>query len=108
LDANAGSADFSGYTINSAGRLSLINGSQVAASTGGGPIDLAASNDGQYLYVESGGTGTVDEFRVNSDGPWSRSAWSRRRMASKASWPSDLVTDSLAGAVVEAAPAPAS
>jgi DNA-binding beta-propeller fold protein YncE len=66
--ANAGSADLSGYAINSAGTLSLINGSQVSASTGGGPIDLAASSDGQYLYVESGATGTVDEFRVNSDG----------------------------------------
>jgi 6-phosphogluconolactonase (cycloisomerase 2 family) len=66
--ANAGSADLSGYAINSAGALSLINGSKVAASTGGGPIDLAASGDGRYLYVESGGTGTVDEFRVSSDG----------------------------------------
>jgi DNA-binding beta-propeller fold protein YncE len=66
--ANAGSADLSGYAINSAGTLSLINGSQVAASTGGGPIDLAASSGGQYLYVESGGTGAVDEFRVTSDG----------------------------------------
>ena len=66
--ANAGSADLSGYAINSAGALSLINGSQVAATTGGGPIDLAVSSDGQYLYVESGGTGTVDEFRVNIDG----------------------------------------
>jgi len=66
--ANAGSANLSGYAINSEGTLSLITGSQVAASTGGGPIDLAASNDGQFLYVESGGTGAVDEFRVNSDG----------------------------------------
>jgi DNA-binding beta-propeller fold protein YncE len=66
--ANAGSADLSGYVINAAGALSLINGSQVSASTGGGPIDLAASSDGQYLYAESGGTGTVNEFRVNADG----------------------------------------
>jgi DNA-binding beta-propeller fold protein YncE len=66
--ANAGSADLSGYAISSAGALSLIHGSQVAAGTGGGPIDLAASSGGQYLYVESGGTGTVDEFRVSSDG----------------------------------------
>jgi 6-phosphogluconolactonase (cycloisomerase 2 family) len=66
--ANAGSGDLSGYAINSAGTLSLINGSQVAASTGGGPIDLAASGDGRFLYVESGGTGTVDEFHVDSDG----------------------------------------
>lgn len=66
--ANAGSADLSGYAISSAGALSLINGSQVAASTGSGPIDLAASTDGQFLYVESGGTGTVDAFQVTSDG----------------------------------------
>lgn len=66
--ANAGSANLSGYAIDSEGALSLINGSRVAASTGGGPIDLAASGDGQFLYVESGGTGTVDEFRVNRDG----------------------------------------
>jgi 6-phosphogluconolactonase (cycloisomerase 2 family) len=66
--ANAGSADLSGYAITSAGTLSLINGSQVAASTGGGPIDMAASGDGRFLYVESGGTGTVDEFHVDSDG----------------------------------------
>lgn len=66
--ANAGSANLSGYAIDDAGTLSLINGSKVAATTGGGPIDLAASSDGRYLYVESGGTGTVDEFGVGADG----------------------------------------
>jgi len=48
--------------------LSLIKGSKVAANTGGGPIDLAASDDGEFLYVESGATGTVDMFRVSSVG----------------------------------------
>lgn len=66
--ANAGSADLSGYAIDEAGTLSLIKGAKVAAATGAGPIDLAASSDGRFLYVESGGTGTVNEFRVNSDG----------------------------------------
>lgn len=66
--ANTGTANLSGYAIDSAGTLSLINGSKVAATTGGGPIDLVASSDGEFLYVESGGTGTVGEFRVNPDG----------------------------------------
>ena len=38
----------------------------VAAVTNPGPIDLAAS-DG-FLYAETGINGTVDEFRVGSDG----------------------------------------
>lgn len=66
--ANAGSATLSGCSINSQGALPLINGSKVAANTDGGPIDLAASNDGEFLYVESGATGTVDMFGVGSDG----------------------------------------
>ena len=66
--ANAGSANLSGYAINDAGALSLIGGSKVAATTGGGPIDMATSGDGRFLYAESGGTGTINEFRVSSDG----------------------------------------
>ena len=66
--ANTGTANLSGYAINDAGALSLIGGSKVAATTGGGPIDMATSDDGRFLYAESGGTGTINEFRVSSDG----------------------------------------
>ena len=67
--ANAGSADIAGYQVNSAGVASLITAnSGIAGTTDAGPIDLAGSANGQFLYVEAGGTGAVDEFSVNADG----------------------------------------
>ena len=38
------------------------------ATTEPGPIDLAASSDGSFLYGETGLTSTVDEYQVESDG----------------------------------------
>jgi len=67
--ANAGSADISGYQVSDGGTASLItaNGG-IAGTTDAGPIDLAGSSNGQFLYVETGGAGALDEFSVNSDG----------------------------------------
>jgi 6-phosphogluconolactonase (cycloisomerase 2 family) len=67
--ANAGSADIAGYQVSSGGVASLIpaNGG-IAATTDAGPIDLAGSSNGEFLYEEAGGAGAVDEFSVNSDG----------------------------------------
>jgi hypothetical protein len=31
-------------------------------------VDAAASPDGQFLYVQTGANGIVDEFHVNPDG----------------------------------------
>ncbi len=50
------------------GTLSLVGSTGVVATTDAGPIDMAASASGPYLYGEAGGAGAVDEFRVNSDG----------------------------------------
>lgn len=66
--ANAGSAMLSGYRISRTGQLSLVTPSGVVATTGAGPIDMAVSRDGEFLYVQDGAAGTVDEFRVNRDG----------------------------------------
>jgi hypothetical protein len=67
--ANSGSADISGYQVNASGVASLISaGSGIAATTDAGPIDLAGSSNGQFLYAETGGAGAVDEFSVNGDG----------------------------------------
>ena len=38
------------------------------ATTEPGPIDLAASSDGHFLYGETGITSTVDEYQLKSDG----------------------------------------
>ena len=64
--ANAGSSTLSAYQVDNHGVASLTN--PVAAHTSGGPIDLAATPDGKYLYSQNSAAGTVDEFRVQSDG----------------------------------------
>jgi 6-phosphogluconolactonase (cycloisomerase 2 family) len=63
---NAGSADIASYEVSNSGQVTLV--SKKAAVTGTGPIDIAASANGDYLYVEAGGTGAVDEMAVHSNG----------------------------------------
>jgi hypothetical protein len=61
--SNAGSASLSGYTDN--------NGSLTAAGTTAtdpGTVDAAASTNGHYLYVQTGGNGIVDEFTIGASG----------------------------------------
>jgi DNA-binding beta-propeller fold protein YncE len=66
--ANTGSNNLSGYRIDSNGTPSLITPDGIVAATEPGPIDLAASSEGRFLYGETGATGTLDEYQVNSDG----------------------------------------
>jgi 6-phosphogluconolactonase (cycloisomerase 2 family) len=61
--SNAGSAAVSGYQIGGHGQLTLLG----ATSTDPGTVDAAGSAGGQFLYVQTGGTGIVDEFQVNPD-----------------------------------------
>ena len=37
-------------------------------STDAGTVDAAASAHGDYLYVQTGANGIVDEYRINGDG----------------------------------------
>jgi len=62
--SNAGSASLSQYSVSGSGGLTLA-GQQ---ATDPGTVDAASSFDGQYLYVQTGGTGIVDEFHVAADG----------------------------------------
>jgi 6-phosphogluconolactonase (cycloisomerase 2 family) len=63
--SNAGSAALSGYQENSgSGALTLLG----ATNTDPGTVDAAASGDGQFLYVQTGANGIVDEFHVNWNG----------------------------------------
>jgi 6-phosphogluconolactonase (cycloisomerase 2 family) len=66
--ANAGSASITGYTEDAGGALALHDASGVTATTGAGPVDIAATPDGQFLYQEANGAGEIDEFHVNGDG----------------------------------------
>jgi hypothetical protein len=62
--SNAGSGTLSGYGDDGSGTL------QAAGTTAAGPgtVDATVSGDGRYLYVQAGGTGAVDEFRVSPGG----------------------------------------
>ena len=60
--SNAGSGSVSGYQQDGAGQLSLLG----ATSTDGGTVDASAA--GQFLYVQTGANGIVDEFHVNGNG----------------------------------------
>jgi 6-phosphogluconolactonase (cycloisomerase 2 family) len=62
--SNAGSATVSGYSLGAGGSLSSLG----TTPTHPGTVDSAASRDGRYLYVQTGATGTLDEFAVNPDG----------------------------------------
>ncbi len=66
--ANAGSNTITGYAENWHGQLTLLNTNGVTATTDAGPVDLAASSDGRYIYQEATGAGVIDEFRVNNNG----------------------------------------
>jgi hypothetical protein len=45
-----------------------VGATGIVATTEPGPIDLAASSEGNFLYGETGLTSTVDEYHVESDG----------------------------------------
>ena len=60
--SSAGSASESGYSSSFGGRLSLLG----AATTDAGTVDAAAAAGGRFLYVQTGGSGIVDEFAVGA------------------------------------------
>ena len=64
--SNAGSATVSSFRDTAAGVPSVV--AATAASTHPGTTDSAASPDGAFLYVESGGTGALDAFAIGSNG----------------------------------------
>jgi 6-phosphogluconolactonase (cycloisomerase 2 family) len=66
--ANTGSNTLSGFSIAADGQPSLVGATGIVATTEPGPIDLAASSEGNFLYGETGLTSTVDEYHVESDG----------------------------------------
>ena len=68
---NTASGTISGYSVRPDGSLELLDADGVTGSTGGpgsGPIDLALSDDGRFLYDLRGGNGSIGVFRVRADG----------------------------------------
>jgi 6-phosphogluconolactonase (cycloisomerase 2 family) len=63
---NTMSGTISSYRIRQDGTLTLRKA--VAGTTGGAPIDMALSGDGQFLYAIVDVTGRISAFRIESDG----------------------------------------
>jgi DNA-binding beta-propeller fold protein YncE len=64
--ANAGSGTLTSWTVAKDGTTSVL--APVAAATSRGPIDLASSQDGRFVYVLSALDGAVDAFATKPDG----------------------------------------
>ena len=64
--ANAGSGTLTSWTVAKDGTTSVL--APVAATTSPGPIDLAASQGGRFVYVLSALSGQVDGFATHRDG----------------------------------------
>jgi len=62
--SSAGSAAESGFTAAADGQLTLLG----ATATDAGTVDASAAAGGQFLYVQTGGAGIVDEYAVGSSG----------------------------------------
>lgn len=67
---NAGSGTVSGYRIAFDGTIMLLDADGVTGDTGSGsgPIDMALSNNGRYLFTLNGGNQTIGAFKVHPDG----------------------------------------
>lgn len=64
--ANAGSGTLTSWSVAKDGTTSVL--APVAATTAKGPIDLAASRGGRFVYVLSALAGEVDAFATQPDG----------------------------------------
>ena len=62
---NTGSATISAYQIDANGNLTLADADAGFTGDGSTPIDLAASNDGRFLYVLKSATGEIAIFQIN-------------------------------------------
>jgi 6-phosphogluconolactonase (cycloisomerase 2 family) len=60
--SNAGSSDITSFDETSTGAPQIV--ASVAATTHAGTTDSVVSPDEKFLYVESGGAGTIDVFAI--------------------------------------------
>ncbi len=67
---NTGSSSITGYRVARNGALTLLNANGVTARTaaGGGPLDVAVSGDGKFLYAISPNVGAISGYRLREDG----------------------------------------
>jgi 6-phosphogluconolactonase len=66
--SNTGSDSITGYAINPAGDLTVLDFDGVTALTGDAPADMAFTYRTRFLYVLNGGDGTISAFERSVDG----------------------------------------
>ena len=68
--ADTPASTITGFLVGPRGSLTLLNGNGVTASPGSGskPIDLAFSQDGQFIYSLNSGSNTISAFQVDGQG----------------------------------------
>ncbi|MCG6880641.1 MAG: lactonase family protein [Deltaproteobacteria bacterium] len=69
-DTNAGSGSISGFRIGHDGSITPLDadGRTGVTGDGSGPLDMALSWNGRYLYSLNGGNDTISVFRVRLNG----------------------------------------
>ena len=65
---NTASNTVTGYAEAPDGQLALLRPDGVSATTAAGPIDLAASPDGRYVFELNGLAGDLGVYAVAPDG----------------------------------------
>lgn len=63
--SNTSSSNITGISIAGNGVLSLLNADGITATSSAGPLDMAISPDGNFLYALTNG-GTIDVFRIDA------------------------------------------
>jgi len=71
---NTGSGTVTGYEEAADGTLTLLDADGVTATTDAGPIDLAGTVDGRFLYELNGKAGTAGIYTVAPTGGLTRTA----------------------------------
>jgi 6-phosphogluconolactonase len=68
--ANAASGTISGFSVSHEGSIALLDASGASANLGAGshPLDLAATDDGRYLYNLTDGAHLISGFHIAADG----------------------------------------
>ena len=63
--ANTPDDSFSSFFVHRDGSLELRESQAASLPTGSGPVDMAFSHDGRFLYSLNAGNGTVGAFWAN-------------------------------------------
>ncbi len=68
FDTNAHGGTISSFAIHANGSIVLVASVAANTGTGSGPLDLQASSDGRFLYVNESGSNAIGGYRIGAGG----------------------------------------